>query len=191
MKENTGNIQTKLILMKLKKILLIISAILFVTASLSAQNYKYIGADKCKLCHNKAATGEQYNKWFAGPHANALKSLTNEASLAYAKKNGIADPAKDAKCLECHSTFATIPGGANMGLKENEGVSCETCHGAGSAYKAATIMKSQETSIKNGLIVPDEDLCKKCHNPSNPFHKEFNYKTYSEKFAHPNPAAAK
>ena len=69
------------------KNLLIICLSLFLVNSLSAQTFKYIGADKCKICHNKPNTGEQYNKWVKSPHAMALKSLSSPASLEYAKKN--------------------------------------------------------------------------------------------------------
>ena len=36
---------------------------LFAGSALLAQGYKYIGASKCKMCHIKPATGEQYNVW--------------------------------------------------------------------------------------------------------------------------------
>jgi hypothetical protein len=72
----------------MKKNLVLLSMFLFITGALSAQTYKYIGADKCKLCHNKPATGDQYNKWLADPHSKALQSLSGQASLDYAKKNG-------------------------------------------------------------------------------------------------------
>ena len=72
-----------------------------------------------------------------------------------------------------------------------EGVSCESCHGAGSAYKTATIMKDKAKAIAAGLIIPDEKLCRKCHNPESPTYKEFNFKTFSAKIAHPNPAKEK
>jgi hypothetical protein len=41
------------------------------------------------------------------------------------------------------------------------------------------------------MIVPDEKLCKTCHNAESPHFKGFNYAEYSKKIAHPNPAAAK
>ena len=75
---------------------------------ISAQTYKYIGADKCKVCHNKPATGDQYGKWLKDPHSQALKTLTGQKAMDYAKKNGIADPSKEAKCLKCHSTYDSV-----------------------------------------------------------------------------------
>jgi len=172
-----------------KKLFSVITVLLFAGSALFAQEYKYIGAPKCKMCHNKPATGDQFGKWSAAPHSQALKSLSNQASLDYAKKNGIADPTKEASCLKCHSTFHAVDAKLRQGIQPTEGVSCETCHGPGSAYKSPTIMKSQEQSIKNGLIIPDKKLCETCHNPENPFHKPFNYEEALKKIAHPNPAA--
>jgi hypothetical protein len=174
--------------MMTKKGILLICMVLFLGNSLSAQTFKYIGADKCKLCHNKPASGEQYNKWLKDPHSQALKSLSSQASLDYAKKNGIADASKEAKCLKCHSTYDRIDASLRAGILATEGVSCESCHGPGSTFKAIPIMRSHEQALKNGLIVPDKQLCLQCHNKENPFFKEFNYEERLAKIAHPNPA---
>ncbi|MCF8370880.1 MAG: cytochrome c family protein [Bacteroidales bacterium] len=171
-----------------KNLILVIGLVIFAGSSLIAQDFEYIGAAKCKMCHNKAATGEQYKKWAEGPHANAMKSLSNEKSMEYAKANGIADPTTDAKCIKCHSTAGSIDASKNIGVKSDEGVSCESCHGPGSAYKSKAIMQDHAKSLANGLIVPDQKLCESCHNEKNPFHKPFNYAEYSKKIAHPNPA---
>jgi hypothetical protein len=175
-----------------KKGILLICLVIFIGNVISAQtSFKYIGADKCKLCHNKPDTGDQYSKWLKDPHSLAFKNLSNQASLDYAKKNGIANPAKEAKCLKCHSTFDRADAKLRGTILQSEGVSCETCHGPGSSYKTPALMKNVEQSKKMGLIVPDKQLCLQCHNKDNPFFKEFNYETYSAKIAHPNPAAKK
>jgi hypothetical protein len=174
-----------------KKVILLICMVLFLGNVISAQTYKYVGADKCKLCHNKPATGDQFGKWLLDPHSQAIKTLSNQKSLDYAKINGIADPAKDAKCLKCHSTFDRGDAKLRGGILATDGVSCETCHGPGSAYKSPAIMKNVEQAKTMGLIVPDKALCLQCHNKDNPFFKEFNYETYSAKIAHPNPAKKK
>jgi len=171
-----------------KKRILLICMIMFLGSVVSAQTFKYIGADKCKLCHNKPATGDQYAKWLKDPHSKAIKTLSNQASMDYAKKNGIANPAKDAKCLKCHSTYDRAAAKLRGSILATEGLSCETCHGPGSSYKTPAIMKNQKMALTLGLIKPDKDLCLQCHNKENPFFKEFNYETYSAKIAHPNPA---
>jgi hypothetical protein len=171
-----------------KKALLLFCMALFITSIISAQTNKYIGADKCKMCHNKAATGDQYAKWLQDPHSQAIKTLGNQKSLDYAKKNGIADPTKEAKCLKCHSTFDAVAANLRGGITQADGVSCESCHGPGSTYKSPSIMKNIALAKQNGLIEPDQALCLKCHNKENPFFKEFNFAAASAKIAHKNPA---
>jgi hypothetical protein len=173
-----------------KKVILLISLVLFIGNVISAQN-KYVGADKCKICHNKPATGDQYAKWLKDPHSGAFKTLSSQQSLDYAKKNGIADPSKEAKCLKCHSTAARADVSVRGSILNSEGVSCETCHGPGSAYKSPSIMKNVAQAKTMGLIIPDKALCLQCHNKDNPFFKEFNYETYSAKIAHPDPTKKK
>jgi hypothetical protein len=173
------------------KNLLIICLSLFLVNSLSAQTFKYVGADKCKICHNKPNTGEQYNKWVKSPHAMSLKSLSSPESMEYAKKNGIADPTKEPKCLKCHSTYDKADAKLRAGITATEGVSCESCHGPGSNYKSPTIMKNQKLAMQNGLILPDKTVCIGCHNKENPFFKEFNFDAAVAKIAHPDPTIKK
>ncbi len=174
--------------MLIKKSLILFALVLFLGGTAAAQSFKYIGAEKCKMCHNKPSTGDQYGKWASSLHAKALKSLSSQASLDYAKKNGIADPAKDPKCLKCHSTYDAVGAAARGGITATEGVSCESCHGPGSAYKAPSIMKDLALAKKNGLIIPDKQVCLGCHNKENPFFKEFNFDVAKAKIAHPNPS---
>ncbi len=77
------------------KNLFLICVSLLIVNTLSAQTFKYIGADKCKMCHNKPSTGDQYSKWLKDPHSKAMKTLSSPAALEYAKKNGIADPPRN------------------------------------------------------------------------------------------------
>jgi hypothetical protein len=171
----------------LKSLVIVISLSLLGGNAVQAQQFKYIGADKCKMCHNKPTSGDQYKIWSESSHSKALKSLSSEASLAYAKKNNIADPTKEAKCLKCHSTAGSVPAGEIATLTAAEGVSCESCHGPGSMYKSPAIMKNQAMAVKNGLVIPTQATCEKCHNKENPFFKPFDYATMSKKIAHPAP----
>lgn len=172
-----------------RRLILALVGVFMAFGALQAQDFEYIGAAKCKMCHNKTATGQQYKIWSEGPHANAMESLKSEQSMAIAKEMGIADPTTDPSCTKCHSTYARIDQNMNISLKDNEGVSCETCHGPGSKYKPNSIMKSREKSLANGLIIPDEKLCKECHNEESPTYKGFNYAEALKEIAHPNPAA--
>lgn len=154
---------------------LLVCGLFLAVAPASAQQKEYIGAAKCKICHNKPPQGEQFNKWSASKHSKAMQSLKG-------------DEAKNPKCLKCHSTAAGLVLSDTQTITVAEGVSCESCHGAGSAYKTPTIMKDQAKAIAAGMIIPDENLCKKCHNAESPNFKGFDFKTYSAKIAHPNPS---
>ena len=160
--------------MNFKKLSLLFGMVILFASFVSAQDSKYVGATKCKMCHNKEDKGEQYNKWAAGPHAKAMASLKG------------AD-ATNAKCLKCHSTFESVAADLRGGITKEEGVSCESCHGAGSGYKIAATMKDKAKAKAAGLITPDEKLCRKCHNKESPNYKEFNFAEYSKKIAHKDP----
>jgi hypothetical protein len=173
--------------MTMKKLLIII-CVLFAGSPLFAQENEYIGAAKCKMCHNKPETGKQYDIWKASGHAKAFETLKGAEAIKIGQAKGIADPSKDQKCLKCHST-AAINADLNAGITVEEGVSCESCHGPGSAYKALNIMKSREQAMAKGLIIPDEKLCKKCHNSESPTFKSFDFAAASAKIAHMIPKA--
>ncbi|MCP4313703.1 MAG: cytochrome C554 [Bacteroidetes bacterium] len=173
--------------MSSKKLLAVAVLAIFAIGALQAQDFKYIGAAKCKMCHIKASKGEQYKLWLEGPHANALKVLSSPEALAIAKEKGIADPKTDSRCLKCHITVGHIDKSLSAGIKSAEGVSCESCHGPGSRYKDASIMTFREMSIKNGLILPTEKVCKNCHNRNSPRYKPFVFKERVAKIAHPRP----
>jgi hypothetical protein len=160
--------------MKHKSFITLLGMLIITISLVNAQNAKYIGAAKCKMCHNKAEKGEQYNKWANTPHAKTMARLKGAE-------------AKDPKCLKCHSTAASVDQALVATITVDEGVSCETCHGPGSLYKVATVMKDQKLSIAKGLIIPDEKLCKKCHNEESPHYKGFNYKEYLAKVMHDDP----
>jgi hypothetical protein len=177
--------------MLLKKTFIIALLAIFAGSALQAQSFKYIGAAKCKMCHNKPPKGEQHKKWLEGPHADAMKTLSGDKAKEIATAKGIADPAADAACTKCHSTVGHIDSKLIAGIKATEGVSCESCHGPGSMYKGASVMKNRELSKKKGLIIPTEEICKTCHNEKSPTFKGFDFATYSAKIAHSDPTLAK
>ncbi len=177
--------------MKSKSLLLILGLVFIGSSVLVAQDYQYVGVAKCKICHNKPATGQQYKIWSESLHAKAMETLKNEKSMAYAKEHNIADPSKDASCIKCHATAGSIKDSENGGIKMEEGVSCESCHGPGSAYKSISVMKNREEAMKKGMIIPDQKVCEKCHNKDNPFYKPFNFEEKKALIAHPDPMIKK
>jgi hypothetical protein len=150
--------------------------------------HKFVGADKCKMCHNSPAKGEQYTKWAASKHAHAFETLGTEEAKKVGATKGVTDPQKDPKCLKCHVTGYGSP--AEMltdKYNAQQGVSCESCHGAGGDYWNMAVMKDHAKAVGAGLVMPNEATCTQCHNPENPTHKGFDFAAYSAKIAHPNP----
>lgn len=156
-----------------------------------AGGHKYTGAMKCKMCHNSPAKGAQFTQWSGTKHAKAFETLASEESKKIAQEKGIADPQKADECLKCH---VTGHGAAAEMLgdkyKAEEGVTCETCHGAGGDYATMAVMKDKAKAMEAGLTEPNEALCKTCHNPESPTYKEFDFATASAATAHPNPQKA-
>jgi hypothetical protein len=109
--------------------------------------HDYIGAKKCSMCHKKDGTAPSWEKT---PHANAWENVDTLK---------LADEKKEA-CKSCHATGVTAKGDFLPHVQ------CEACHGPGSDYKGMKIMKNRELAIKNGLIIPDEESCKSCHDKS-------------------------
>lgn len=165
-------------------------------AVLSAKSAQYIGAKKCKMCHNKKSEVKQFDIWKNSSHAKAYETLATEEALKMAAKKGIkGDPQKAKECLECHVTGYGKD--STMFAKSyvmEDGVQCESCHGPGSLYKSAKIMSKtkyasnreaqHKLALEAGLIIPDEKTCKQCHNERSPAYKGFEYKTYFEKMKH-------
>jgi len=110
------------------------------TAQEPQANAKYMGSDKCQMCH-----ASQHKSWSRTPHSRAFELLVN------------VDQAKNAACLPCHSTGygkggftdeASTPGLKNVG--------CEACHGPGSIHMA----EIDKTKITR---VPSAAVCAACH----------------------------
>lgn len=163
-------------------------------SSQAAAENAFVGAEKCKMCHNAPAKGAQFTRWAESRHAKAYQTLAGEEAKKLAAARGIADPQKAPECLKCHVTGQGAP--ANLltdKYKAEEGVSCESCHGAGGAYWKMEIMKDRAKSMAAGLEIPTEKTCARCHNAESPTFKGFDYKAKAAVIAHPNPqrAAAK
>lgn len=169
----------------IKKVSLVMACFLFLVSNVLMAQFKYVGAEKCKMCH--MSKGKQYPLWSTSKHAKAFETLKSEKAIQIGKEKGVESPSTDAKCLKCHATASAIDSKLNGGITNEEGVSCETCHGPGSAYKSMTIMKVRADAVKNGMIIPDEKLCLNCHNSDSPTFKGFNFAEYSAKIAHKNP----
>jgi hypothetical protein len=165
-----------------KKILpgLLILCFCLIIINVFSQDFTYVGAAKCKMCHKSEKQGQQFPLWEARKHSKSFVALTSDEAKALA-----ADAPENPKCLKCHSPLAQKA----PELKE-EGVSCEVCHGPGSAYKKMSIMKDHAEAVKNGLTEygsPEaiKAQCLSCH--ENAHDKPFDFDAAWEKVKHPRP----
>jgi formate-dependent nitrite reductase cytochrome c552 subunit len=184
------------------KTFLLVSVLMFAFGIFAAplalagtDEYTYVGPEKCKMCHNTVKAGEQYKIWSESPHAKAYTALASDEAKATAKGMGIEDPQKSEKCLKCHvPTYAVKAEAKSPKWKIEDGVTCEDCHGPGSAYQKMSVMKAiaagTEKGETYGLHMVDEATCKKCHNEESPTFdktKPFNFKEKYAKIAHEIP----
>jgi len=159
-----------------------------------AQN-KFIGAKPCGMCHKKPEQGEQLKIWQESDHANAYKTLqTPEADKIAADLGHKTKAAETDACLKCHATAYNVDASLlKKKFKIEDGVQCETCHGAGSKYKSKKVMKDHAKSVAAGMTeykdqAAIEAQCKTCHNEESPTYKEFKFEEKWEKIKHPVPA---
>lgn len=156
-----------------------------------APAHAFVGAEKCKMCHNSPAKGGQFAKWAASKHAKAFATLGSEEAKKVGAAKGIADPQKAETCLKCHVTGYGAPKEKLTDkYKMEEGVSCEACHGPGGDYWKMDVMKDHAKSVAAGMVVPSEKTCTGCHNSESPTFKSFDFQTAVAQVAHPNPQKA-
>ncbi len=154
-------------------------------SSLLSQEFSYVGAAKCKICHRTEKQGQQYPLWEARKHSKSFQAFSTDQAKEIAQGAGVDNPAESPKCLTCHGPlFEKAPE-----LKQ-EGVTCEVCHGPGSAYKKLNIMKEPAEAVKNGLkLYASADAikahCLTCH--ENAHGKSFDFAAAWEKVKHPVP----
>lgn len=152
---------------------------------------KYVGVKMCGTCHKTEKQGKQLDIWQKSKHASAYRTLTTEKANEIARAKGLSKPAAESpECLQCHATTETKL--VEKGFDMKDGVQCETCHGAGSAYKTISIMKDKAKAIAAGLTEFRDDadiekMCRTCHNEKSPTYKEFNFSERWEKIKHPVP----
>ncbi|MBF0503561.1 MAG: cytochrome c family protein [Candidatus Omnitrophica bacterium] len=167
------------------------AGVIFMCASNSmaqTPDHEFVGVSKCSMCHKSEKMGQQAVIWQGSSHAKAFDTLGTAQAKDVGKKFGVDNPQASGKCLKCHSTaYGFSENKVTDKVTVEEGVSCESCHGAGKDYMKMSIMKDKQQSIDGGLKVPDEKTCAKCHNSESPTAKTFDFKTMWEKIKHPMP----
>ncbi len=163
---------------------------------------KYVGSNKCKMCHMK-----QTKSWKKTKKFHAIDALKPGNADDVKTKHGL-DPTKDystdAACVKCHVTGFGQPGGYAMHdgtdkkvakkMKKLANIGCEMCHGPGSAYVAlhTELLKTKrkykvEEMYAAGMYKIDETVCTKCHNANSPTIDSgvpFDFKAMKEKGTH-------
>jgi hypothetical protein len=172
--------------MKRTTIVLAVLSVAALALFLAAQDRTYVGSSACKLCHKSEQQGRQYTIWESSAHARAFASLSTDKAAEIGKARGVANPAESPQCLGCHAPLA-----AKVPALKAEGVTCEVCHGAGSAYRKLNVMQDKAKAVENGLILyadaaAVEAHCLKCHQSSEG--PAFDFKKAWDKIKHPRPA---
>jgi YVTN family beta-propeller protein len=146
---------------------------------------KYTGVMACAQCHREAHLGYQFSKWRLSKHADAYAVLATPAAQALARAaNVTGDPQHSPQCLRCHTTpYTDAAGGLTETFTLSEGVGCEACHGAGSAYSPEAVMRDKQAAQRLGLKTVTKATCLNCH--ENAHGKPFAYEEAREKIVHP------
>jgi len=162
---------------------------IFLVAGFARADNKYVGVTKCKVCHSvEKMGGLAYKVWEKTPHASAFTVLKSKEADEVAKKKGLTKPASESpECLKCHVTG----GGKAAEEKKEDGVTCEACHGAASAYLSIHNKKTPEDKEKAkaaGLVIDNTGkLCETCHNAESPTFKSFKFADMWKKIEHAGP----
>ncbi len=139
---------------------------------------KYIGVKGCKKCHF-----QQWKSWSETEMAGTFAVLKAGAAVDYKSRHSL-NPAKDyttdLQCLSCHVTGFGHPGGyaippagdarAARAAAQNEGVTCESCHGPGNKYEKihkeiqdTERQYTQQELYALGEYEVDVRVCAVCH----------------------------
>jgi len=171
---------------------LLLGGALTLAAPVAAQSSAtFVGVKGCTLCHKTEKQGNQLAAWEKSQHSKAYVTLTTAAANDIATKQGLGKPAAEAaECLECH----TMKGATDPAAPLKDGVQCEVCHGAGSAYKTLSVMRDHAKSVAAGMTeykdkAAIEAKCRTCHNDRSPSFKGFAFDEAWQKIAHPVPKA--
>lgn len=125
----------------------------------------YIGRAACAACHRGRGMGDQHSKWLLTKHSRAHAALAKRESVEIARLSGIPqEPQASAVCLGCHATGSeTEDWERDQAFRIADGVQCEMCHGPGSEYADAKVMRNAKAAEAAGLVMPTKKDCMGCH----------------------------
>ncbi len=163
--------------MKRRQVLSVMFIFMVMMSAVEAKP-KYIGVEKCASCHKA-----EHLAWKTSVHAkafNVLKPGKRKKAKLLAELDPEKDYTADKKCVGCHVTGYREKGGFKdvASTPEFIGVSCESCHGAGSKYAVlhndnpSGFTKQEAIELGQLYGVDDEAVCLACHaHKDSPFHE--------------------
>ena len=167
---------------------LLLTPVIFIQAQ---NGNSFIGVEACGMCHKTEKQGSQLSIWQNSDHSKAFQTLKTEKANQIAIEKGFKTPAAETpECLKCHVTGYNVDASMlGKKFKVEDGVQCETCHGAGSAYKDMKVMKDKDLAVKNGLVMHEklESFCIGCHNVESPTFVDMNIEEAWLKIKHSVP----
>lgn len=116
----------------------------------------FVGAERCRPCHQTLVLGNQYDLWLSSRHAAAGETLFSEKGRALLVASG--RPSQ--WCRACHTTTSQSSTTESAKL---EGVGCERCHGPGSRYATFAVMASKARFHRSGGASGSLLDCYGCH----------------------------
>ena len=176
------------------RIIAVVFCIIVLTMAMATVNFaaekkehQYVGVSLCKGCHsNDKVGGTEYKIWKEKMHAGAYESLASDHAKEVATEAGIeGDPQKSDSCLKCHVTAWEAKDELRTKTwKKEDGVGCESCHGAGKDYMPMNTMKDHDAAVAAGLLAVEKKTCTACHNEESPTNKEFKYDEMMKEIKH-------
>jgi hypothetical protein len=145
----------------------------------SAQEFhsKAMGVGSCSSsnCHGGITPkntgnilGNEFVTWYKyDRHSKSFQTLLSPESKRIAYLLGVGSPQSDKLCLDCHATNSTHKAEK---FRIEDGVGCESCHGAGEQWLSTHTSKdaTHAQNIANGLIdlknlSTRAQVCSSCH----------------------------
>ena len=131
----------------MRRFIIFLASLFALSAALFAKDVRqtreegalFIGAVGCKSssCHGGAGEKRsQYITWSRQDfHTHAFAILLDARSARIAETVGIGEAQSNARCTVCHSPFQSVgPMRVASTAHADEGVSCESCHGAAGSW---------------------------------------------------------